>query len=45
VPSAMLPTAAPVCADSGFTRVVHRVHHAAIPDGISFQPDPPPAKG
>ena len=45
VPSTILPTAAPQLADSGFTRIVHRTHDVAIPDSISFQPDPPPAKG
>lgn len=45
VPSTNLPAPAPFFAESGFTRVVHRTLDAAIPDGVSLQPDPPPAKG
>jgi hypothetical protein len=44
-PSSMPPAAPPFVADFGFTRLVHRSHNASIPDGVTYQPDPPPAKG
>ena len=45
VPSTDLPASVPLFAASGFSIVVHLSHDILIPDGITYQPDPPPIRG